>query len=52
MMAKLVLAQTSAAFTAIPKNATNTAIDKLMDSNHAVLATTPWNIDGRSIVDL
>ena len=52
MMTKLVIAQTIAAFTAIPEDATDTAMGEWMDSNHAVLAAAPWNIDGVSIVEM
>ena len=52
MMTKLVISQTSTAFTAISKDATDTAIGEWMDSNHAVLTAAPWDIDGVSIVDL
>ena len=51
MMTKLVLAQTSANFNPVPKDATDTALGEWMDSNHAFLAAAPWDIDGVSMVD-
>ena len=45
MMAKLVIAQTSAAFTAISEDATDTAMGVWMDSNHNFLAAAFWDID-------
>ena len=51
-MTKLVLVQTSAAFTAISKDATSTVMGEWMDSNHAVLAAAPWDIDGLSMIDI
>ena len=45
MMTKLGISQTSAAFTAISADATDTAMGEWMDNNHAVLATACWDID-------
>lgn len=41
MITTLVLAQTSAAFSPILADATETTIDKWMDSNHSVLGAAP-----------
>ena len=51
-MTKLVLAQTSATFSPIPLDATDTTMGEWMDSNHAVLGAAPWDIDGVSIVNM
>ena len=52
MMTKLVIAQTSAVFKAIPEDTTDTAMVEWMDSNHAVLSAAPWDLDGVSIVEM
>ena len=52
MMTKLVILQTSASFTLIPAEATDTIMGEWMDSNHAVLAAAPWDIDEVSIVGI
>ena len=52
MMTKLAISQISAAFTTIPTNTTDTEMVEWMDSSHAVLAATPWDIDRICIVDM
>ena len=52
MMTKMVLAQTAANFDPIPKVAFGTAMGEWMDSNHAILAASPWDIDGTSMIDM
>ena len=52
MMTKLVVSQTSASFTPIPAEATDTTMGELMDSNHSILEAAHWDIDGVSIVDM
>ena len=52
MFTKMVLNQSAANFDPIPKLATNTAMGEWMDSNHSILAASPWDIDGRSMVDM
>ena len=52
MFTKMVLNQSAANFDPISKLATNTAMGEWMDSNHSILAVSPWDIDGRSMIDM
>ena len=52
MMSRLVLSQTVANFSPIPKVASNTAMGEWMDDNHSDLAAAPWDMDGVSMVDM
>ena len=52
MFSKMVLNQSAANFEPIPKLATDTAMEEWMDSNHSILAASPWDINNRSMVDM
>ena len=52
MFTKIVLNQAAEDFDPIPKIATNTSMGEWMDSNWAILAASPWNIDGRSMINM
>ena len=52
MFTKIVLNQSAEDFDLIPKIATDTSMGEWVDNNIATLATSPWDIDGRSMLDM
>ena len=52
MFTKMVLNQSAENFDPIPKLTTDTAMGEWMDSNHSILAASPWDIDGRSMINM